>query len=78
MTTHEADVTVDTSGLLCPIPVVRARKALDAMQTGQILKLITTDPASVSDVKAFARRSGDDLLEQRREGSTFVFPLRKG
>jgi tRNA 2-thiouridine synthesizing protein A len=73
----DADIILDASGLLCPLPVVKARKALDAMLSGQVLRLITTDPASVSDVRALAKRSGDELLAEERAGTTFVFSLRK-
>lgn len=75
--TRDADVSLDASGLLCPLPLVKARKALDGMHSGQVLRLVTTDPASVSDVKSFVRRSGDELLAQEREGPAFVFYLRK-
>lgn len=73
----EADVTLDASGLLCPLPVVKARKALDAMSSGQVLRVVATDPASVSDMRALARRSGNELLAEERAGAAFVFFLRK-
>jgi len=59
-----ADLEVDASGLKCPLPILRAKKALAQMQSGQILKVITTDVHAVRDFQAFARQTGNTLLEQ--------------
>lgn len=67
----------DASGLSCPLPIVRTKKALTDMASGQILKVITTDPGSVCDMAAFAEQTGNDLLEQGNENSKYVFFLKK-
>jgi tRNA 2-thiouridine synthesizing protein A len=67
----------DASGLSCPLPIVRTKKALADMTSGQILKVIATDPGSVCDMAAFAEQTGNALLEQGSENSKFVFFLKK-
>lgn len=65
------DVTLDTIGLLCPLPVLKARKRLGAMQPGQVLRLLASDPAAVIDVPHYCTESGNDLLgvEELPDGS---------
>ena len=72
------DLVLDTSSTLCPVPVIRARQALDKLQPGQVMKLIATDPGSKSDIPSFARTAGYELLSSQQEGKQFVFLLRKG
>ncbi len=67
----------DASGLSCPLPIVKTKKALADMTSGQILKVISTDPGSVCDMAAFAEQTGNNLLEQSSENSKFVFFLKK-
>lgn len=55
---------IDARGLICPLPILRAKKALSDMRSGEILKVVATDPGSVRDFQAFARQTGNDLLEQ--------------
>lgn len=73
----EADKTIDAKGLNCPMPIIRIKKALGEMQPGQILKMEATDKGSKSDVTAFASRTGNELLEVKEEGGTFIFYLKK-
>lgn len=73
-----ADVTLDTSGTLCPVPVIRARQALDKMLDGQVLKIIASDPGSQADIPSLARSGPYTLLEAMREGKKFVFFVNKG
>jgi len=73
----EADKTIDCKGLNCPMPVIKTKKALNEMQTGQILRMEATDKGSKSDITAFASRTGNELLEVKEEGSTFIFFLKK-
>jgi len=73
----EADKTIDCKGLNCPMPVIKTKKALNEMQPGQILKMESTDKGSKSDIAAFASRTGNELLEVKEEGSTFIFFLKK-
>lgn len=71
------DQELDTSGLNCPLPILRAKKALAAMQDGQVLRVIATDPGSVLDFEAFSRQTGNELLESREEAGRFYFAMRK-
>jgi TusA-related sulfurtransferase len=71
------DKEVDTRGLSCPLPILKAKKALSEMQSGQILKVIATDAGSVRDFIAFAKQTGNELLEQRNEGSDFIHVMRR-
>ncbi|MBI4844378.1 MAG: sulfurtransferase TusA family protein [Nitrospirae bacterium] len=73
----EADKTIDAKGLNCPMPIIRIKKALSEMQPGQILRMEATDKGSKSDVAAFASRTGNELLEVKEEGGTFIFFLKK-
>ncbi|MDR7126222.1 tRNA 2-thiouridine synthesizing protein A [Pseudorhodobacter sp. 4114] len=72
------DVEIDAAGLLCPLPVLRARKRLLAMQPGQVLRVVATDPASVIDIPHFCGQSGDTLVSAEQDGMTRVFLIRKG
>ena len=72
------DETLDTSGLLCPLPVYKAGLVLSRLEAGKILHLITTDPGSLEDIPALARQRGDELLGVEDHGSTQLFWLRKG
>jgi tRNA 2-thiouridine synthesizing protein A len=56
---------IDARGLTCPLPILRAKKALSDMQSGEVLKVVATDPGSVRDFQAFARQTGNDLLDQQ-------------
>lgn len=56
---------VDARGLTCPLPILRAKKALSNMQSGEVLKVLATDPGSLRDFQAFARQTGNELVEQQ-------------
>ncbi|MFZ8963795.1 MAG: sulfurtransferase TusA family protein [Steroidobacteraceae bacterium] len=71
------DQTLDARGLKCPMPILKARKALNGMQPGQRLEVLATDPGSVRDFQAFCRATGDALLEHTVEGVVFRFLLEK-
>ncbi|WP_309624751.1 sulfurtransferase TusA family protein [Methylibium sp.] len=73
----EANKEVDTRGLNCPLPILKAKKALADMTSGQTLKVVATDPGSVRDFQAFARQTGNELLEQQTIGDDFVHWLRR-
>jgi tRNA 2-thiouridine synthesizing protein A len=72
------DQELDASGLNCPLPILRAKKALSAMESGQVLHIIATDPGAVKDFQAFAKQTGNELLEHREEGGKFFFLMKKG
>ena len=71
------DQELDASGLNCPLPILRAKKALNGMTAGQVLLIIATDPGSVKDFEAFAKQTGNDLQESREEGGKFHFLMKK-
>ena len=71
------DQELDASGLNCPLPILRAKKTLNTMDAGQILRIVATDPGSVKDFEAFAKQTGNELLESGEEGGKFVFRIKK-
>jgi tRNA 2-thiouridine synthesizing protein A len=71
------DKELDARGLNCPLPILRAKKSLNDMQSGQVLKIVATDPGSVKDFQAFAKQTGNELLSQADEGKEFVFFLKR-
>ena len=68
---------IDTRGLNCPLPILKAKKALADMESGQLLRVVATDSGSVSDFQAFARQTGNELVEQQTEGTEFIHVLRR-
>ncbi len=71
------DKEFDASGLSCPLPIVKTKKALTDMASGQVLKVIATDTGSVKDMQAFADQTGNTLLSSTQEGGKFVFFMKK-
>ncbi len=68
---------LDTRGLNCPLPLLRATKALHSLDEGQVLRVVATDPGSVADFKAFAKQTGNELLECAEANGEFIFVIRK-
>lgn len=73
----QADRDIDTSGLTCPLPILRAKKALADMASGSVLRVLSTDRNSVADFQAFCRQTGNTLLYQEDDGTDFVHFLRR-
>ena len=71
------DKELDARGLNCPLPILRAKKALNDMQSGQVLKIVATDPGSVKDFQAFCKQTGNDLLSQAAAEKEFTFFLKR-
>ena len=71
------DQELDASGLNCPLPILRAKKTLNGMSSGQVLHIIATDPGSVKDFDAFAHQTGNTLMESKEEGGKFHFLIKK-
>jgi tRNA 2-thiouridine synthesizing protein A len=69
--------TLDASDLACPMPIIKTKKALDGMKVGEVLKMISTDPGSVSDVKAWTSKTGHELLSHEESGGKYVFYIKK-
>jgi TusA-related sulfurtransferase len=68
---------LDARGLNCPLPILKAKKALAEMTSGELLRVVSTDPGSVRDFQAFARQTGNELVEQTSGGSDYVHVLRR-
>jgi tRNA 2-thiouridine synthesizing protein A len=77
MTTTDVSKELDARGLNCPLPILKAKKALADMQTGETLRIVATDPGSMRDFQAFARQTGNELVEQATRGDEFVHVLRR-
>jgi tRNA 2-thiouridine synthesizing protein A len=71
------DKEIDTRGLNCPLPILKAKKALGDMESGQLLKVVSTDTGSVRDFQAFAKQTGNELVQQQTLGADFVHVLRR-
>ena len=71
------DQELDCSGLACPMPILKTKKAVDALQAGQVLKMVSTDPGSVPDVDAWTAKTGHALLGHEQDGPKFTFFIKK-
>ena len=71
------DKELDARGLNCPLPILRAKKSLNDMQPGQVLKILATDPGSVKDFEAFAKQTRNELLSQSEASSEFTFYIKR-
>ena len=77
MSENHSENTLDLSGLLCPLPVLKARKRLEGMPSGAILTVIATDPMSAIDMPHFCNEQGHSLLEHRQDGDALIFRIRR-
>jgi TusA-related sulfurtransferase len=75
--TTTAHKELDTRGLNCPLPILKAKKALAGMRSGEVLKVLATDPGSMRDFQAFARQTGNELVEQESSNDEFIHFLRR-
>jgi tRNA 2-thiouridine synthesizing protein A len=73
----DIQIEIDARGLNCPLPILKAKKALAELQSGQVLRLIATDPGSVRDFQAFAKQTGNTLLSHTQNGREFVFLMQR-
>lgn len=73
----QATQTLDARGMNCPLPILRTKKALSAMSTGETLAITSTDPGSFKDMQAFCKQTGNELLSSNQEQGEFVFVVRK-
>ena len=71
------DKELDTRGLNCPLPILKAKKALAEMTSGQFLKVVSTDAGSTRDFKALAKQTGNDLVEQQTVGTDYIHVLKR-
>ena len=77
MSDHKFDQELDCRGMSCPIPILKTKKAVDTLTSGQVLKMTATDPGSVNDVQAWTRRTGNPLLGHNEGGGEYVFFIKK-
>ena len=68
---------VDARGLNCPLPILKAKKGLAELQSGELLRVLSTDPGSVRDFQAFAKQTGNELVDQQTAGDEFIHVLRR-
>ena len=73
----QIDKQLDTRGLNCPLPILKAKKALAEMTSGQLLQVVATDPGSTRDFQAFAKQTGNELVAQNTDGADFIHVLRR-
>ena len=73
----QIDKELDARGLNCPLPILKAKKALTDMLSGQTLRVFSTDAGSMRDFQAFAKQTGNELLEQHTEGTDFIHTMRR-
>jgi tRNA 2-thiouridine synthesizing protein A len=73
----EFDKELDARGLSCPLPILKTKKSLNEIQSGQVLKILATDPGSVKDMEAFANQTGHALISSAEADKTFTFLIRK-
>jgi len=71
------DAELDAKGLNCPLPILRAKKAIAELSSGQVLKIVATDPGSVKDFEAFCKQTGNTLLSSAEAGGAFEFMIKK-
>lgn len=71
------DKEIDTRGLNCPLPILKAKKALAELVSGQVLKVVATDAGSLRDFQAFAKQTGNELIEQQTVGEEYIHVLRR-
>ena len=77
MTTMNHDKELDARGLSCPLPILKTKKALSDLASGQVLKVVATDPGSIKDMQAFANQTGNPLVSSAEENKVYVFFLKK-
>ncbi|GMK47396.1 sulfurtransferase TusA family protein [Paenibacillus glycanilyticus] len=73
----KTDLTVDTKGMACPMPIVKAKKALDSLQAGQVMEVLSTDKGSVNDFQAWVKQTKHELLSYEEDNGIYKFYVRK-
>ncbi|RUS68355.1 Sulfurtransferase TusA [Saezia sanguinis] len=73
----KVDQELDARGLFCPLPILKAKKALATMSSGQLLRVVATDSSSLQDFQAFAKQTGNELVEQQQQGDECITVLRR-
>lgn len=73
-----ADIIVDTKGLACPMPIVKAKKALDSLESGQIMEVLSTDKGSLNDFTAWVKQTKNEMIFHEEENGVYKFLVKKG
>ncbi|MFC5653777.1 sulfurtransferase TusA family protein [Paenibacillus solisilvae] len=73
----QADLIVDTKGMACPMPIVKAKKALDGLQPGQVMEVLSTDKGSVNDFQAWVKQTKHELIKHEEENGIYKFFVKK-
>jgi len=71
------DLELDCKGLLCPLPIIKTKQAMDTLTAGQVLRMVATDAGSVNDMQAWTRQTGNELLNHEESGRVYTYYLRK-
>ena len=72
------DLEIGARGLNCPLPILRTRKGINTLASGQVVKIIATDPGSVKDLEVFCKQTGNEMLESSQQDGEYYFNIRKG
>lgn len=75
---QQIDARLDARGLNCPLPILKTRKAIAALEAGQVLEIIASDPGAVKDMDAFCKQTGNELIQSHSEQGGFTFLIRRG
>lgn len=75
---QQIDARLDARGLNCPLPILKTRKAIAALEAGQVLEIIASDPGAVKDMDAFCKQTGNELIQSHAEQGDFTFLIRRG
>lgn len=73
-----ADITVDTKGMACPMPIVKAKKALDSLESGQTMEVLSTDKGSLNDFTAWVKQTKNEMISHEEENGVYKFLVKKG
>lgn len=73
----EFNTELDASGLNCPLPILRCKKAMNGMETSEVIKIVATDPGAVKDFEAYCKQTGHELISSGEEAGKFVFFIKK-
>jgi len=73
----EFKLELDCRGMNCPLPILKTKKAIDGLKSGEVLKMTATDPGSINDMDAWAKRTGNEIIEREQKGNEFVYYVKR-
>ena len=77
MSDIQSNMELDCRGLNCPLPILKTKKAIETLNSGDVLKMVSTDPGSLNDMNAWSRRTGNELLQSEQDGNEYRFFIKK-